>query len=131
MMFDIGRSKFKYGVISVVALCLLVTTGCTRFIKHKPGEEPDLSQPRHSLLSYSVERLNSGFMNLLYAPFEIFYQLNNEIARRDPIRGFVPGLARGVAWTGLRAIVGAFEVVTFYAPWKPHLKEFDMDWAHA
>ena len=101
------------------------------FFKQKPGEPPDLSQPRQSFASYSIERFNSGVLNIVTGPFEIFYQLTQETTRTNPVIGFVPGLFRGVAMFAAREVIGVFEIGTFFLPLKPHLKPFDFEWLHA
>ena len=126
----INRKKEVHFI--AVALCFLFfASGCTHFSKQKPGEKPDLSQPRQSFYSAPIERLNSGFMNVLTGPFELVYQLKQEINRTNPARGLVPGLFRGVTWFAVREIVGVFEMATFMIPWKPHLKPIDTDWLRA
>ena|SRR3989338_1863127 len=115
----------------VILLCLSFTLGCTRFSKQKPGESPDLSQPRQSFYSAPLERFNSGFVNIVTGPFELVYQLKEEINRTNLIRGLIPGLFRGVTWFVVREVVGVFEVGTFFIPWKPHLEPFDTDWLYA
>ena len=119
----------KNGFRFAAALCcLFFVTGCTRFSKQKPGEAPDLSQPRQSFYSAPIERLNSGFINILSGPIEPFNNLREEIKRTNPVYGFVPGLIRGVTWLVVREAVGVFEIVTFPIPWKPHLQPINVDW---
>ena len=99
--------------------------------KEKIEQKPiDLSHPKQSFYSAPAERLGDGFANVVYGPFELVYQMKEEIKRTDPIRGIIPGLLRGVTWFGTREVVGIFEIVTFFIPLKPHLKPFDTDWLH-
>lgn len=123
--------KKEFGFMAIVLCCLLLVTGCMHFSKQKPGEKPDLSQPRQSFYSAPIERFNSGFMNIVTGPVELFYQPTKEITRTSPLQGLLPGIFRGVSWFALREVVGAFEIVTFPIPWKPHLKPLDSDWLHA
>ena len=128
MILAMTRRRRWFGFFAIVLCFLFFAVGCTRFSKQKPGEKPDLSQPRQSFYSAPLERLNSGFTNILTGPFELINQPRIEIKSSDPIRGFIPGLFKGVTWFAIREIVGAFEIGTFIIPWKPHLKPFDIDW---
>lgn len=113
----------------VALLCFtFFVSACARFSKQKPGEEPDLSQPRQSFYSSPIDRLNSGFMNILTGPFELFYQPKEEIKRTNYVRGLLPGVFRGVTWFAVREAVGLFEIVTFPLPLKPHLEPINTDW---
>ena len=115
-----------------IALCFLIlSSGCTRFSKHKVGETPDLSQPRQSLYSAPVTRLNSGFMNVLSGLLEPVNQMREEVKRTNPIRGFIPGAMNGVAWLMVREAVGIFEILTFYLPLEPHLDPINIEWLTA
>ncbi|MBI3999290.1 MAG: exosortase system-associated protein, TIGR04073 family [Candidatus Omnitrophica bacterium] len=98
------------------------------FSKQKPGEKPDLSQPRQSFYSAPIDRLNSGFINMVSGPFELVNQLREEIKRTNPVRALIPGIFRGVSWFVVREAVGIFEIGTFFVPWKPHLEPIDLDW---
>src|SRR3990167_5433815 len=111
----------RYRLI-VLSLCFLfLITGCMHFSKQKPGEKPDLSQPRESFYSAPVHRLGSGFANILTGPFELVYQFKEEIKKSNPIYGTLPGVIKGVTWFAMREVVGVFEIVTFFVPWEPHL----------
>ncbi len=77
-----------------------------------------------------LDRLGSGFSHIVYGLFEIPYQLKEEMKVTDPVRGFVPGVIKGVGWTVAREAVGIFEVVTFYRPHKELLKEANSDWLY-
>ena len=115
-----------------LGLCVLVfVTGCMRFSKQRPGEQPDLSQPRQSFYSAPFDRANSGFVNIVTGPFELIYQLKEETKRTNYLVGFVPGMVRGVTWFALREVVGVFEIATFWLPLKPHLEPFDFTWLAA
>jgi putative exosortase-associated protein (TIGR04073 family) len=77
-----------------------------------------------------LERLGRGGSNLAYSPLEIVNHLRYEIRRTDPIRGLVVGTVKGLGWGVSRAAVGAFEVLTFYVPLRPHIHEFDTEWVY-
>ena len=123
--------KKGFNVIAVALCFLFFASGCARLSKQKPGAEPDLSQPTQSYYSSSVDRLNSGVMNMVTGPLEVVYQFKEEIKRTDPMRGLLPGVIRGVTWFAVREVVGVFEIGTFFIPLKPHLEPFDSDWLHA
>lgn len=131
MKLALIEPKRWFSFAAVVLSFLFLMTGCARFSKQKPGEVPDLSQPRQSFYSAPIERLNSGFINVLTGPVDFVTQLREEVKRTNPFSGFLPGLAKGVTWLAVREVVGAFEIVTFFAPWKPHLKPVDVDWLSA
>ena len=130
LLLVINRKK-EFNAIVLTLCFLLFASGCTRFSKQKPGEKPDLSQPRQSFYSAPLERFNSGVMNIVTGPLELVYQPKEEIKRTDPLRGLIPGVVRGVTWFAVREVIGIFEIVTFPIPWKSHLKPFDTDWLHA
>ncbi len=90
----------------------------------------DLSEPHQSLFSAPVERLGDGFTNIVSGPFELIYQMKEEIKRTTPVRAIIPGLLRGITWFGLREGIGVFEIVTFFLPLDPHLEPFNTDWLH-
>ena len=115
-------------LIAVMLCFLFLFAGCMRFSKQKPGEQPDLSKPMDSFYSAPLDRLSSGFANILTGPCELVYQFKEEIKRTDPIRGTLPGVIKGVTWFAVREVVGVFEIATFFIPWKPHLHPFDTEW---
>lgn len=89
-------------------------------------------QPTFTYRSAVLNQLGRGTSNILYAGFEIPYRIKNEIRDVDPIRGLVPGAIKGVSWCVARAAIGAFELLTFYAPrQKPYIEDFDTDWIYA
>ena len=130
-MQGIMRWKKSFNLVTVILCLSFFMSACTRFSKQKPGEHPNLSQPRQSFYSAPLERFNSGFMNIVTGPLELIYQFKEEIKRAGPVRGLIPGVFRGVTWFAVREAVGIFEIVTFPIPWKSHLKPFDTDWLHA
>ena len=130
-MLNRGNEKVQFGFIAVTLCFLTFLTGCMHFSKQKPGEQPDLSGPRESWYSAPIERLNSGFVNVLYGPIELIYHLKEEVKRTNPVTGFIPGIIKGATWVVVREVVGAFEIVTFFVPWKPHLPPPDLNWFQA
>ena len=131
MMLAIIRRKKPFGLLTIALCSLFFVTGCMHFRKQKPGEKPDLSQPRQSFYSAPFERLNSGFMNMVTGPLEVPYQFKEEIKRTNWITGLLPGVVRGVTWFALREVVGAFEIGTFWLPLKPLLQPYDFGWLSA
>ena len=131
MKSEIRTQHQKWTSVFLILCCTVSLASCVRFSKQKPGETPDISAPRQSFYSAPLERLNSGAINIATGPLEIIYQTKEEIKRTDPIYGFIPGIVKGVTWGLIREVVGVFEVLTFFAPWKPHLKLFDTEWIQA
>lgn len=126
-----GRRK-SFGFIALTLCFLIFMTSCARFSKQKVNEtSPDLSQPHESWYSAPLDRLTSGFVNIVYGPIELFYHLKEEIKRTNPVEGLIPGLAKGITWVVVREVVGVFEVVTFFIPWKSHLPRPDWEWLQA
>lgn len=124
--------KKQFGFTAIALCCLFLVTGFVRFSEQTPGEKPDLSQPRQSSChSEPMERLNSGFINILSGPIEPFNHLREEIKQTNPVRGFLPGVIQGTTWLVVREAVGVFEMLTFFAPWKPHLEPINVDWLSA
>ena len=85
----------------------------------------------------AVKKLGRGACNVITAPFEIFEQTKRVNNSDGPMAGFTYGLLKGIAMTGVRAVVGVYEIATFPIPfpihYKPILKdpEFffeEMDW---
>ncbi len=128
MKFNYLIRLFQFALISVV---MISTSGFAESEPQPTGTTPvDLSAPHQSFFSAPVERLGDGFANIVSGPFELIYQMKEEIKRTTPVRGVIPGLLRGVTWFGLREGVGVFELVTFFLPLDPHLEPFNTDWLH-
>ncbi|MBI1978239.1 MAG: exosortase system-associated protein, TIGR04073 family [Candidatus Omnitrophica bacterium] len=131
----------KWFVLVAVMLCSsILVMGCAHSSKttsketaletsaEKVAETPDLSTPHQSYYSAALSRLNSGFINIVTGPIELVSHVRTEVQNSDPLQGFIPGVVKGITWFGIREVVGAFEVVTFLIPWKPHLKPVDLEW---
>jgi putative exosortase-associated protein (TIGR04073 family) len=99
-----------------------------------PQENTAVTQPKTEASSTSesmTRRAQSGFSNIVYGPLEPIYQLREEVKKTDPVRGFIPGLFKGVGWCLAREFVGVYELLTFHQPHKQTLKEFDTEWIYA
>jgi len=126
-----SNHSIQFVAFVLIAILSVSTPVCFASGKQNTKEiQTDLSQPSQSFYSAPVERLGSGFSNIVYGPLELIYQFKEEIKRTDPIRGTVPGVIRGVSWFAAREVVGVFELVTFFLPLKPHLEPFNTDWLH-
>ena len=124
-----SNHSIQFVVLVLIAILFVSTPVCFSLEKQNAEEtQADLSQPSQSFYSAPVERLGSGFANIVYGPLELIYQFKEEIKRTDPVRGAVPGVIRGVSWFAAREVVGVFELVTFFLPLRPHLQPFDTDW---
>jgi putative exosortase-associated protein (TIGR04073 family) len=84
-----------------------------------------------------LKKLGRGTANVLTCPLELFLQPSRVNNTDGPVAGFTYGIIKGVAMMGLRAIVGAYEIISFPVPipkdYGPILKdpEFffeDMNW---
>lgn len=78
-----------------------------------------------------IRRAQTGFVNMAYGLAEPANQLRLEINETDFVRGFVPGLTKGIGWFAAREAVGFFQMATFYLPKEPKLEPFNTDWLHA
>ena len=117
---------FQFVLVLVLTFSI---SGFAEVEKVKIEETPnELKHPTESVYSSPAGRLGSGFGNILYGPFELPYQIQQEITRTDFFRGIIPGVLRGVSWFGAREVVGVFEIVTFFLPLRPHLDPFDASW---
>ena len=63
-----------------------------------------------------VKKLGRGICNVITCPFEIFEQMSRVHKANGPMAGVTYGLLKGIAMTGVRAVVGVYEIVTFPAP---------------
>jgi putative exosortase-associated protein (TIGR04073 family) len=78
----------------------------------------------------SMNRLGSGFSNVVFGPLELLFRLHEEMKAHNPVRGLLPGLVKGMTWFGAREAVGIFEIGTFGTGQQSHLPEIDIDWLH-
>lgn len=61
-------------------------------------------------------KLGRGLSNVTLGWFEIFNEIGHESDKRGPWIGVPAGLVRGTAFTVVRTLGGAYEVVTFLFP---------------
>ena len=85
----------------------------------------------------ALKKLGRGLANCITFPIEIFDQMKKTNLSDGPVAGCTWGLLKGIGMTGVRAVVGVYEVITFPVPlprnYEPILKdpEFfaeDMNW---
>ena len=133
------KAKFPFIFISALFSVFIFVQGTifaeeTQTVVQQASESVSVSEtvpPAEDQDSSGWARAASGFSNMVYAPIELVYRMKEEIKRTDPVRGFIPGLVKGIGWFGMREGVGIFELVTFYLPHQPILKPFDTDWLYA
>ncbi len=80
-----------------------------------------------------IKKLGRGIANVLTCPLEITQQMGRASDADGPIAGFTYGLLKGVAMTGVRALVGVYEIATFPVPfpqdYRPILRDPEFIWA--
>jgi len=64
----------------------------------------------------AMKKLGRGLSNAITAPFEIPEQISRTNMQDGPAAAMTYGTLKGLAMTGVRAIVGIYEVVTFPIP---------------
>ena len=64
----------------------------------------------------AMKKLGRGICNALTFPLEIPEQINRTNNSDGPMAAMTYGLLKGVAMTGLRAVVGVYEIATFPIP---------------
>ena len=64
----------------------------------------------------ALKKLGRGVCNCVTFPFEIFNQVGKTNNTDGPFAAMTFGLIKGVAMTGLRAVVGVYEVASFPLP---------------
>lgn len=62
----------------------------------------------------SGAKLKRGALNLLTCWLEVPRQIKAVTLENDPIAGITVGTAKGIGFTVARAVVGVFDLVTFY-----------------
>ena len=63
-----------------------------------------------------VKKLGRGICNVITCPFEISEQISRVHKENGPMAAVTYGLLKGVVMTGVRAVVGVYEVATFPVP---------------
>lgn len=75
----------------------------------------------------ALKKLGRGLCNCVTFPFEIFEQIKRTNLSDGPMAACTWGVLKGVGMTGVRAVVGVYEVATFPIPlpkeYKPILKD--------
>lgn len=73
-------------------------------------------------LDNPLKKLGRGACNLITFPFELFHQISDINNIEGPFAGITYGVIKGVAMSGIRALVGAYEVATFPIPFPKEYK---------
>lgn len=68
----------------------------------------------------ALKKLGRGICNCITFPLEIFEQIKRVNLSDGPMAGWTWGLLKGVGMTGVRAVVGVYEVATFPIPLPKH-----------
>ncbi len=68
----------------------------------------------------ALKKLGRGISNCITFPFEIIEQIKRTNLSDGPMAAFTWGLLKGVGMTGVRAVVGVYEVATFPIPLPKH-----------
>jgi len=63
-----------------------------------------------------VEKLGRGIANVITCPMEIFNQISKANQENGWVAASTYGLLKGVIMTPVRAVVGAYEIVSFPIP---------------
>lgn len=75
----------------------------------------------------AIKKLGRGVCNIATCPLEIPGQISKANQFDGPMAGLTYGLLKGILMTGVRATVGAYEVLTFPIPfpryYSPILKD--------
>lgn len=80
-----------------------------------------------------ARKLQRGFLNIAFAPVEISNELDKVKKRDEALPSWVEGIGRGAWFAAGRALVGAYEMVTFAIPfpsgYEPVIKP-EFAWEH-
>ncbi len=126
--------KIALAIVSVLFLVSIVaplvfascgTCGC---------EKTDASCPKKHTKSVcdknpgdAIRKLGRGICNCITFPLEIFNQISKTNNTDGPMAAVSYGVAKGVIMTGYRAVVGAYEVLTFPFPVPEYYKPILVD----
>ena len=69
----------------------------------------------------SFEKLGRGLHDVVFCLGEIPYQMAQKNQEHGVFRAMTTGFLSGLDHTALRAVIGVFEIVTFYVPQEPIL----------
>jgi len=73
--------------------------------------------PAYSFDIYDpMKKLARGGCNMLTFPLELYYQFKEVNTYDGPVAAATWGLAKGFFMSGVRLVVGAYEIVTFPIP---------------
>lgn len=78
-------------------------------------------------------KLQRGFLNVALSPIEISNELSKEVRNDTLPPSWFAGLGRGSIYAVGRALVGAYEIVTFAIPYPAHYKPVlqpEFAWQH-
>ncbi len=64
----------------------------------------------------AIKKLGRGLSNIITSPFEVVLQMSRVNNTDGPMAGLTYGLLKGITMTGVRAVVGAYETLTFPIP---------------
>lgn len=64
----------------------------------------------------AVKKLGRGICNVVTCPFEVLEQIKRTNNTDGPMAALTYGVLKGVGMTGLRAVVGVYEIATFPVP---------------
>ena len=64
----------------------------------------------------ALKKLGRGAANVITCPIEIVYRIGEVNKEDGPIAAFTWGVLNGVWRTGVRAVVGVYEIITFPFP---------------
>ncbi len=65
----------------------------------------------------ALKKLGRGIANVLTCPFEIIHRIGEANEESGPLAAFTWGVLDGLWRTGVRGVVGVYEVATFPLPW--------------
>ncbi|MFA5146346.1 MAG: exosortase system-associated protein, TIGR04073 family [Candidatus Omnitrophota bacterium] len=75
-----------------------------------------LASANYAECDTAIKKLGRGVANIGTAPIEVVEQIKRVNDTDGPIAGVTYGVLKGVFMTGVRVLVGAYEVVTFPIP---------------
>ena len=112
------RNMVVCAVVFIVALGIAVPNalagcGCQ---KASPGIKKASPAISTSDTGNPLRKLGRGVCNVVTFPFEIPYRIGQTNRTDGPFAAMTYGVVKGVVMTGLRAVVGVYEVISFPFP---------------
>jgi putative exosortase-associated protein (TIGR04073 family) len=104
----INLSKHGRYAMKKVILCLVIISVLFMSATSYAIDNIDLKKP--------LGKLGRGLANVFTCPLEIAKTIGDTNYEKGPIAAITAGFVQGIYKTGVRAAVGAFEVVTFLFP---------------